>query len=429
MEITVVVQRHMDLFVLEPYVKALRRRGARLHFAVAGAVRGECGELIGEGEPALDLDEIARSRRRTGILLNFLRLAFTPRDYSYLYRKWARNTFGSKFRALARIASLLLSGKPNRVNARLGGILRPFLANPFPTERVLNVTKSYVPHLLCASGQRVFTVMGSWDHPGKYPMGHPSEKVFVWNRELGEDWREFQDETEIVISYPVLHDYAIRARNLPADRLIEEPGGRIMYPATTCSWSAEDIHREELRLIEALCRATRDSGRTLFLKPKPNSRPGELDHFSERHAHVEVGHYQGDGSTSTFRLSDDYNRKRLEELGRCGLVVNLGTTFATDAAAYGLPVVQLLLDRPDDFPVLSRLSRYPHLARHYFRRAELVYDIGPEGELEEGLAFLGGKEPREMKRARAFSLHLRRWIIRDEEMETAAGRVAEACLQ
>lgn len=429
MDLVVIVQSHMDLYTLQPYVRQLRARGANLIFALAGAVQEDSRELVREGEEVVDLDEIAAGHRRAGMAHNLFRLAFAPRDFSYLYRKWARKTFGSKFRSLARALSLPLpTWKANRVNRNLGRLMRPFLDNPFPAERILQVTKSYVPHLLCASGQRIYTIVGSWDHPGKYPMGHPSEMVFVWNRSLADDWREYQDESDIRISYPVLHDYALGALDLPAGELADRSTGRIMYPASTCSWSQEDIHGEELRLMEALCRATAGSGRTLMLKPKPNARPGELDRFSDAWDHVETGHYQSDGTSSTFRLSEDYNRRRLQELDRCDLVVNLGTTFAVDAAAYGLPVLQLRMERPGDYPVLSKLADYPHLARHYYNREELLCRLGPQGTLEQQLAFLGGEAKDEMDKARAFALYLREWIYPETDLETAAGKVAEACL-
>ena len=199
-----------------------------------------------------------------------------------------------------------------------------------------------------------------------------------------------------------------------------------MYPATFGSTSDHAMFSEELKLIEALCRVTQGSGQKLLIKPKPNGSVGEFDRFLE-FSHVEVGSYQANDGGANYSLSEEYNETRLRELRISDIVVNLGTTFALDAAAFGLPVVQLQIKCQQKYPYLTKLITFPHLARHYYSAPDLIYTITGFVPISEELAFLCDKSLY-LKTAEAFSLYLRKWISPVSTLANSVSEVISVCL-
>ena len=51
--------------------------------------------------------------------------------------------------------------------------------------------------------------MESWDHMVKTPNYYKSDKVFLWNKELAEDWKLHQKDANVInASYPLKLRYA-----------------------------------------------------------------------------------------------------------------------------------------------------------------------------------------------------------------------------
>lgn len=428
MEITIIIQRHLDIYILKPYIEEFRRRGVKIYFAVSNEIKNDCESIIDPDEEIINLDSLSRKHSICLRFHNLLRLVLTDQNFSSLYKNWVKKNFSRTLQVLAKFISFFLPSYPsNEVNEKLGNIFKYFISNPFPSERVLYATKMTTPHLLCGSDTKVYTILGSWDHPGKYPTGHPSTKVFVWNDFLKKDWQDFQDKNNIRLSYPVLHHYALSENSLKRNRNSQSDFKRIMYPATFCSWSKKEFFDEELNLIENLCLITKDSDYKLFIKPKPNSKKGEFDQFLS-YPHVEIGHYLDNSDISRFILSEQYNQKRLSEMEKSDLVVNLATTFAVDAAAYGLSVVQLMIDKPEKYPYLSNLKESPHLSRHYYSKRDLIFILNGSSPIQKDLSFLNN--PSEFLRtANMYTKYLRDWIMPREEMKQTVGKIVESCFK
>ncbi len=431
MEITFLIPTPIALHTALPYIAEFRRRGVKLLFVVDKKVRDATGDLLNDAASVFDVDELARLNRGVFTLYNLLRITFTSKDFSSIYQRWLQQRLSGKNRLSAALLIGLSKLGPkwpsNEINRNLTRWTRPFLPNPFPTSRLVYVTHTAKPYLLCARGLKVYTIMESWDHPRKFPIGHSSEKVFVWNEPLLQDWQESQGDSNIILGYPIKLNYAITAKALKKTELLDPRNNRFMYPTSFGFMSDHGLLVEELRLIEELCRATEHTGHKLLLKPKPNDIPGKLDQFL-RFPHVEIGYYQNNEGGSNYGLSENYNERRLRELDQSDLVINLGTTFAIDAAAFGLPVIQLRLACPRQYPLLSSLSTFPHLSRHLLSREECIFTITDSSSVADQLSFL--REPAEyLNVAKEFSLRLREWIIPDESLEDAVKRVVTACLK
>lgn len=426
---TIVIQEHLDLFVLKPYVEELRKRGVKLYFVVDDLVKNDAKSILKNHDKVISLNELANKNKISKKLHQLIRLIFTSKDFSYLYKKNIYDKCSKKIKILNRLVEKLI---PFKSGGKINDTLRflRILKNPFPTNKVLYVTKIFYPHLFCAPGLEIYTLLGSWDHPGKFPVGHPSKKVFVWNKSLKEDWIYFQGNSEehISYSYPVLHKYVLSAKNGMKNIPDVSSGLTFMYPATFSSWSKEGSFEEELILLEALCKETKKYGHKLFIKPKPNSKKSEFDYF-KRYPNVEIGKYSDSNNSniSKFVLSDSYNNSRLEELNKSDVVINLGTTFALDAAAYGLPVIQLLMNNEHSFPNLSRIQYSPHLARHYYSKKDFLFELNHGSNLTEQFTFLSNSSKINTK-AESYSRYLREWLNPVDDFDNAIQNVADICL-
>ncbi|MEK7884353.1 hypothetical protein [Methyloversatilis sp. NSM2] len=342
---------------------------------------------------------------------------------TYRFREWPRLAAHSAAARALLAARAALPGMPRgAINAALQRAVHPLLPRGVLPEGgpVLAVTRSDVRHLLCAGGLDVVSLMESWDHPPKAPMGYQSRTAFVWNAATREDWVEFQGGEDVRVAYPFKLRYALE------NPVQSSEGDLVLYPATFSARSDPAFFSAELTLLDHLCRAARTAGMRLLVKPKPNGLEGEFASLLARHPGVELAPYKdNDGSTGYF-LDEAYNRQRLDLLARCALVVNLGTTFALDAAAAGVPVLQLRLDDAPRFPLLSQADRWVHLQRHFLSRPDLLCRIGEGDDVDARLADgLSG----EGHRARAFSDHLRGWLSGAGGASRAIDDIAARLLQ
>ncbi|MEM6517806.1 MAG: hypothetical protein AAF722_00580 [Cyanobacteria bacterium P01_C01_bin.70] len=437
-EITFVISSLIGLHTATPYIDELKRRNIKIYFIVPAGLENE-SVLQGAGNIII-IDRLFTLNKVIVLLYNLSRLAFTRGDFSSVYQYWLQQHFAARSKLISFFGKALVDFFPkwnsNQVNQNLLSFFRLFIENKIPTERVVNVTFASKPYLFCADDLQVYTIVESWDHPGKVPVGYPSKKVFVWNQDLQADWREFQGDQHVEIAYPVKLDYVIRAYKSQQFKQLNQsysPGFQenlrknYMYSSTFGSNSVSVFFEEEKIFIHQVCKATENTDIRLLIKPKPNSRSGELDEFLA-YPHVEIAGYQKSQGAGNYTLGKDYNEARLKELGESDLVINLGTTFALDAAAFGLPVLQLYVDVPSKFPYLSTISKYPHLARHLYCYEDCIFKISDGSDLAEQFKFLSSPADH-MDKAKQFSKHLRQWIMPEMTLSEAVENVVDSILE
>lgn len=430
MEITFLIESPIALHTAIPYIKELRRNSVRIHFVLDQRTINASDMIFNDAVSVTDINSLAESRKFIEWIYNVLRITYTKRNFSPTYTRWLKQRLmGKSFLATYLTTAISMWGPKwpsDEINRRLTSLIRKVLTNPFRTERVIYVTNTSKPYLLCARDLRVFTIIESWDHAGKYPIGHTSEIAFTWNKPLADDWRSFQGDQNVSISYPIKLDYAINANRLTKDQVLETNNKRLMYPVTFGATSDGQCFLEEMRLIEQICNATKNSGYKLLLKPKPNNTTRDLDRFLH-YPHVEIGEYQVNGGKSNYDLSEDYNNLRLFELRKCDAVINLGTTFAFDAAAYGLPVFQIKILDKNYFPFLSELSIFPHLNRHLYNN-ESIFVIDDLEQLTNQTQFLQCPQAY-LNIASRFSIYLRSWILPDASLNSSVSNAIALCIR
>ncbi|NEQ45387.1 MAG: hypothetical protein F6K00_18360 [Leptolyngbya sp. SIOISBB] len=433
-KISFFVSSLIGLHTALPYIEEFQKRNINIYLIVPDALYTSLYKT--KDFKLIKISDISYKNRFTLMLHALMRILFVNEDYSSIYKYWLSQRLQNKKKWLVQLIrffqKILPKWASNQVNRNLSCWVGALLANPFPTSKIVAISLPVESFLLCSRGIQVYTIMESWDHPAKAPVGYESQKVFVWNKALKKDWDHYQGDQDIRIAYPVKLDYVISLDKHKTTKVIESDNTGMskvtyMYPTTFGSSSSLSFFSEEKQLIHKLCHVTQSLGIVLLIKPKPNSRMGELDEF-RKYGHVDIGAYQKNEGGGNYTLEQNYNEARLKDLEKANLVINLGTTFAIDAAAFGLPVLQLYIDAPSKFPYLSTIAKYPHLARHLYCYEDCIFKIDDDNDLTKQFKFLSSPADH-MAQAKQFSEHLRQWIMPEMTLSEAVENVVDSILE
>lgn len=425
---TFVISSRIGLVTADPYVRAALRRGTDVWVCAPSSLLSTVTERFAlPDDRLLGLDALARQRRRlkqihTGMVLM---LASPKLTRSHLLlndpRSVATTRLGTVLRRIARYTARL---HPRRLNSSITAVLCRLHRNPFPTRTVIAISFCSEPALLTARGMDVTTIIESWDHPMKKPAGYTTSAVVGWNDDINRDWQTLQGARRLIVGYPVKLAYALEAGERPMDDSDGRPQ-RAMYAVGTSSNTDRTEHfAGELEVIEAVCAATAASGWELLIKPKPNGKSGDFDHFADRHPHVSIGAYRDVASALDYDLDDDYNEVRRAELDACDLVINCWTTFGLDAAAAGKPVLQLDLREFHQWPAVAKGSGNYHLT-HYLVGLEDAFRPDPVNGL---CAALTDELADPFPRARRFTDVARAWVTPSRPPDEIVERVIDLVL-
>lgn len=406
-EVSVVIDTLINLYTLEPILREISRRGIRQHIFLQEKIRDKINEVLPEVSSDLcALSPLIETHRKSHYLHRVLHKLATRRDFSFQYRLLSdprQYPTDIRYWIVTQLARLSPGLPHHMVNTLLTQLVGRLVKNPFPTKRVLTASRTSVPHLLCSPDLEVITILESWDHPVKWPVGHKSLAVFLWNDDLVDDWRHYQGDSELHSSYPLKMRCWLE-KDFPNRDLSDRKTA--IYAAGTSSLSyINELHRYELKVIEAVCEATLSAGWQLLIKPKPNGRLGDFDQYLSRYSHVRLGTYRDVTSTADYYLDDDYNSLRELELAEGDLVINSVTTFALDAALVGLPCLQLDLRQCPEFGGLAEGQSNHHIA-HYLLDNSMDCLVARRGQLQEQLAAYlkspDGREQRQRERLRSW---------------------------
>lgn len=401
----------------EPFVAELLRRGVEVWVYAPAKFHDRILSLQPRlGSRLLVYEDLLRRRRWALWLHRGLTIGHTPQTFSKMYGHRFLGPILAHRRPLVRwgvkaLRSLIVEWPAAEVNRRLTDAIAYFGGISFPTKKVLVVTRVTVPHLLCSRAHEVHTLMESWDHPQKAPVGYASRRVYVWSEALATDWRMYQGDQNVVVGYPLKLRYALEGGVGEVGEL-EWRQRRVLYPATYSSYSDPAFFRDELAILDELCVAAAEAGLSVVVKPKPNGPRGDFESLAKRHGHVELAGDGGAAGPDQYFLDEAYNHGRLELMRRCDAVVNLGTTFGLDAAAYGLPVLQLWIEDRRLYPGVTRNLEFEHL-QHLLGDGRHVLRVDAERPLRSVLS--RAFRPGGGAMAADFSRKMRSWLGRGPE--------------
>lgn len=426
--VVALVDTAVAFYALEPVLGALARRGLLGRVLVPDKTRQlvesrlpELASLIAPAEPL----RLRLGRQKA--LHRMLLLLVTRSSFSFQYRLLrhpAQHPGDWRYRAMYG-ASLALPGLPHaRVNGFLRRCLGPITPNLLGGRVALVASRNAFPHALCAPGVRTVTVMESWDHPVKWPMGYRSEVAFAWNQDLAEDWKTYQGDPDTRVGYP----FKLRSWLESAEVLWRPPAPQqpplAVYAAGTSSHSyINRLHEFELRLLDFVCQATGAAGWRLLIKPKPNGKSGDFDTFIQRYPHVAVGLYRDTDAPNEYYLDESYNRRRVAEMQGGALLLNALTTFGLDAALMGMPVLQLDCRGCPGLKAVAEGQTNHHIERYLLGDERLC--LRPTGERDfEACLARWLRHPDD--RAERLSARVREWLLPEAPLEECVRRMASA---
>ena len=402
--ISIVIDFKIYAYLFHPIVKKLVDRKIAVFIYTTSGIADFIKEIF-EGEKlveVIELDSIKRKHKTRFRIHRSLLILCTRKDFSFQFMK-RREQITKQYKGIQglmlRIAKYTPKIQNLKINVFLSNVMSIGLTNPFKTERVLVGSLNASAELLSAKDQKVYTVMESWDHAVKDPNGYTSDHIFAWNESLGVDWKKNQGEDNWSAMYPLKLRYAkneVRKNNLWANRERLDRPLCVYAVASTRQFSINVLCDIENRIIKDLVIATEDAGWDLLIKPRPNGKIGEFDHFSNKNKHVSVGNIHKDTikDPANYYLDDQYNSLRFREVLRADLVINAFTTFGLDAAAAGIPVLQIDLRESVDYKDSWLVYDNYHIKNHLLTRKGVLRFKGKKfsGAMTDYLTNSSGKE-------------------------------------
>lgn len=423
--LTVCVSSRVQLDSVSPWIKGLRDADFEPYLLAPASVLGAAAK----SDPGFSGAEVAPTAplraQLTSRLHSMVTSLLTPPLFSpYYTRAVGRSRLGAIRHRLSRLLGELQSSADS-ANRLAATTARIFDSPRLVGDALLVVSVCSFPHLVATTTVPTMTLMESWDHPRSRPAGYRTDVVAGWNRQLTEDWIRFQGAEAGVVGFPTKLRYAIESPvGNPEAGSPQAPltHNRVMYAATSSANTPHGwLFSEELRIVDALAEATASLGLDLLIKPKPNGRTGEFDAAAKLHSNVSLGRYGHASGPVDYVLNESYNRYRLEEMASVDAVINIGSTYALDAAAAAVPVLQLDFRSRGDFPDFARAQHSWHLAQYLLARpGTLPIESGSlpgalARALTEGLGL-----------GRTYMINLRKWLVPKGGFSDAISRVASA---
>ena len=417
-DVALVVSHLVGVDTARHYATSLIDAGRTVRVYCLGPFADSARELMPAGTEVVERSAIAISARLSRVAAQavYLFADFDPGlNITQRQRFEHRSALGAGMRRTAlRLARRVSAKRMNSLSRALLGRGTPVI----PESHIWVVSFLTEPLMAMNQDAQVCTILDSWDHPVRKPAGYRSDVVIGWNRDLAEDWVEFQGADRAISAAPVKLRYAAEAWPLETSS-----APRLMYAVGTSSHTPE-WERAELALVELICEAARSASWDVMLKLKPTGGQEAWQQFPGRFAHVTVTEETDALNPMHYFLDDAYNAKRLEQLGQVQLVLNAVTTFGLDAACAGVPVLQLAGLTGDGLAGLRAAQRNYHLVKYLLSDAD-VFQVD-EGEFAGKLShWLMAPD----RCAVDYSRRLRSWLVSSASFERSIAEATAAALE
>ena len=385
------------LYALLPLLEEIIKTPGRITLIIPSALAVPTQKYLAERDKFKVLFVDNYIQRRGKYFTKLFEVCFVSHDFSPGYTLRKRQKWSSALFALSRLM------KPFRISRRNVNSLYRRLAsalcwigffNRLPldtTDFVISLTKEPHPYLLAPFAHKHILIMESWDHPMKEPFLLAPDRTLTWNDALATELNLYQaiDRTVVV---PQVHKFryirecrqakisisAIENTELAADleRLVDKK--YIIYPL--CTSSTYLGFEGEVNFLRELARCVAASGLLLYLRPYPLAPASDGAVLADIPGTV-VGTLSDDTNGMDV-LNVDAQRHKYLLLQRATGVINVGTTFALDAAMVGTPVLQLKLPQKA-FGNFGRYSRGAHIQRHLWGDSTVKFAEGEQLKIGE----------------------------------------------
>ena len=301
-----------------------------------------------------------------------------------------------------------------KINSRFQWFFGLF-KNKIKGDVLVSISRVKASYLICSKSVKHISIMESWDHPVKSPYWHKPNYLLTWNKDLKKDYQFYQNFKDIKISY--INPLKFRYINERFERSIsslekdlKSPGfsndidaiknkNIIMYICTTSSINPEH-HYGEMKLINQICKATKEVNKVLYIKPKPNGPMGDYDIYKEKYDNVIIGTYATD-QNGVDMLNEEYHTFRYLLLYYSCLVINFGTTFVLEASIVRKPILQLKLSK-EDYGKFGMYSDNLHIKKYLLNKYS--FTVRDESDLTNILR-------NEKGAFKLYSKSIRKWVL------------------
>lgn len=295
--------------------------------------------------------------------LNFaLTILFTRNDFPKPYRSFVKHY--SKRKLLGILIFYLSNIWPkisyNKVNYLVNNIIS-LLSKDGSVDKIIVHSRVSNLSFLNKKKLKIITIIESWDHIYKKPMGYIDKFTYLWNHEQIKDFKKFQSKSNCRIVFPKKVSYLMNKKKFIYE--VIEPK-TILYPVSTSSFTErENLFESELRFIEYLCSFISKTNYELIIKTKPNGKNGDLDFLKLRYSNINILESSMFNSTTNFYIDKDEINRRKDIFKKVDVVLNVATTYAIDASLYNKPVIQLDFENSKKFRKLSEFQENFHLQK------------------------------------------------------------------
>jgi hypothetical protein len=305
------------------------------------------------------------------IFYNFYLLFFADYGFSAMFARSQLHKFGIFLYSIAKFIKLhRLVLDVDRVFFKLFKISD----NVFESTRIISLSRVSRPYLFNNVKLRHVAFVESWDHPVKAPWFLKPRIAMVWNKDLKNDIKKYQNIQSIYQVSPAKFNYIyfkqkyklnasnellIKDHYKKDEELINNAGSFVTY-AMAYSEKNKNAFKGELLFIEQLVEACSVLNMCLFIKPKPFGSGNAINKKFESYEKVIVGRSPL-FAMGLDLISQNYNNYRKNILSKTELLVDCGSTFMLDAAIYKCSVVKLLLDFDGLSNAFDATRNNPHL--------------------------------------------------------------------
>lgn len=382
-EVTILIDFKIYLYLFEPIIDYLLSKNVRVYLCLPDSLVLETRKILSESENLtfISLNKIKENNKIRFAVHRACSILFTRTDFSFQFKKKREQStkkFSGMTGRLLQISKYTPKISNQKINKFLSFVSGINLNNPFPTPLIMVGSLNASAELLGAKGQKIITVMESWDHAVKQPCGHKSHEFWGWNQDLCADWERMQGCELNRVFHPLKLRYGHEVfPNSHEYSLDKKARVQVMYPvASTAKFSIKILVDIEKKLIEELITATQELGWDLFIKPRPNGLDNEFD-FAKKHSHVSVGNVShGDIiNPADYYYTEQDNLDRFQALEDVDFVFNAFTTFGLDAAVAQIPVLQLDLRQAIGFEDSSMVYNNYHIKNYLINTSTLLCPV------------------------------------------------------
>ena len=406
----VVVEHAFAIYDVLPVVEALRGRAEVALVAPRALLEAAAIYLSVDHAACYEIESLtSRAGQR---LAKYFELALVPWGFSADYAARKARRMSPRDARIKHAIAPVTGRLVRQTNRRFVRTCRTLGLGPSSgsvlarADAVLTFTKVYKPHLLAGLPGRHVNVMESWDHPSKEPYLVYPDVHLTWNSDLAARTRTYQRLPEVRRCLPLKFRYLFENTWAEGGR----EGGRVVYPM--CTSSAFAGFDGEFALVRDLAKMLREDGRHLTVRPYPLAPAGDTAALMSI-GDVEVETYPV-AVHSLEQLDPAYYEQKLASLRDTALVLNVGTTYAFDAALAGVPVVQIAPSRGAYGPFAS-----------YVDAEHIRLYLNDERTLSSDRLLAAPNFDNLLENGRATSRRMRAWLLESyPEFDVTTARTA-----